>query len=588
MKRTWFLTTSAVLFLLLGVNSALALETETKKNSVVTNMGLYGGQPEDIAVEYGTDNVYIALFSSGGLYYSNDAAENWHTMKFSNNDGVAKSVEVDQSTGDVYAVIGDDLLKSTDNGASTTKLTENVPTANFGWGMTYGSGRLLVATNDGGVIVSTDGGATFSAATIESGSNIVSIAASPTNNTFYATAEDDNDNDNLYESTDGGSTWTDMQVYSHGVTNGGRFYRVGVDPLDSSHIVITSIVTGNPNYQTFNGGTSWTALEANGQEVSSGYVDWDGQGRMFTSQFYTADASATPIVWTELSRTTPLSSLYFDQLTVDRGNPLVIYTNTGLGLAKSIDRGANWTDNVEGIEAVKTYAISQAKDKDVLWIGANGGLARSLNFKDAEPTWEYPILPADTSNWKGVWVKPANADYVVAAAGTSIYYTENGTATTPTWTQATTPTFSGGGVMQIVSRPGHGNTLYAAVYNDDLGGTDSGAVWQSTDAGQTWTNLSIPNDVPAKCLSVAENGAVYVGLTGDVSKLGVYKYSAKGTWSRPSADLNDYFLTSILVDQENNDVIYATTENGFYTSEDKGATWIKTNKGLKEVSNLST
>ncbi|MFH1537019.1 MAG: sialidase family protein, partial [Patescibacteria group bacterium] len=588
MKKLSIVLCVCLLFLVAG--SAMALETEIKKNSVVSNLGLYGGQPETIAVQYSTDNVCVANFAPDGLFCSQDAGVSWDSSL--SDVGVAKTVEVDQLSGIFYALVGDALLKSIDSGVSFTDITANVGSANFGNSISAGSGRILVAMNDGSVVVSTDNGATFLSATIASNSTINSLAAGPDINVFYAVLEDFNEDDFLYKSIDGGITWTDMQVHSNGYAAGGDFYRVGVDPLDGNHIVLTSSIAGNPNNQTLDGGISWQALTSGGQEIVSNYVAFDGAGRMFTGQFYTANASAAPIVWTTMDTMTPLSSLYYDTLAVDRGNPGTLYTNSGLGVAKSIDRGVNWTDQVDGITSVKTYAITQANNKDVVWIGANGGLGKTNNFTDDDPDWTYPILPDQSiANWRGIWVNPSNSDMVVAAGGTSIFKTINGNDATPIWAQATTPVFSGGGVMQIIADSN--KDLYAVIYNDDLTGTDSGAVWTSTDKGSTWTNLSIPNDLPANCITMTSDGILFVGISGDVNNKGVYKMNKSGVWSRPSTDLNDFQITSILADPANADILYATATKdpnggGFYKSEDKGVNWTKITDGIENVSNLST
>ena len=564
----------------------------TKKNSIVSNLGLYGGQPEVIGIDYGSDNIYVANYAPNGLFYTDDGGTTWNGLPSAANLGVAKSVAVDQVTEYVYALVGDSLLRSTDNGVNFFDISNNVGFLNFAFdrALLAEPGRLMVAMSDGSVIISTDNGVTFNSSVIATGQVISHLAASPTAGVYYAVLEDDSSgSDALYETIDGGINWTNMDVYNFGVTAGDNFYRAGVDPLDANHIVLTSIINGQPNYQTFDGGLSWQELTFNGQGLTSGYVEFDGQGRMFTSSYYTEDASANPIVWNTMTGITALSSLYFDQLVIDRDNPEIIISNTGLGVAKSIDRGQTWTDIVDGITSVKSYAISQANNKDIVWVGNNGGLARSTNFTSNNLSWTYPILPDQSiANWKGLWVHPSNPDIVVAAGGTSIFRTESGQDASPTWTQSNVPAFAGGTIQDIVVSPNSNDILYAVLYNDDLSGPDSGAVLKTIDQGITWTSLSIPNNVSAYCITVAKNGALFVGLNGDSGTLGVYKFSVGGVWSKPSADLDSFEITSILADPADVNTLYATTNNGFYKSKDKGVNWKKITKGLKNADNLAT
>ena len=86
----------------------------TKKNSIVSNLGLYGGQPEVIGIDYGSDNIYVANYAPNGLFYTDDGGTTWNGLPSAANLGVAKSVAVDQVTEYVYALVGDSLLRSTD------------------------------------------------------------------------------------------------------------------------------------------------------------------------------------------------------------------------------------------------------------------------------------------------------------------------------------------------------------------------------------------------------------------------------------------------------------------------------------------
>lgn len=579
----------APLFMVLFLCSpALALDPVVKKNSVVSNLGLYGGQPEEIAVDYGTDVACVANYAPDGLYCTDDGGTTWQTTL--DNVGVAKNVEIDQSNGYIYALVGDVLLQSTDSGVSFTDLTANVGAANFNRSIAIND-AVMVAMSQGQVAMTEDDGATFAINTVASDKDVLNLGASPTAGTYYAVMQDDNGN-YLYKTTDAGANWTDMDVHSNGVVADSEFYRVGVDPLDATHIVLTSVVSGNYNYQTLDGGTTWTALSRDSIEFNSGYVEFDGAGKMFTSNVYSSDNGTT---WSDMETLTPASFMYFDMMAIDRDNPEILYANSSLGVAKSIDRGANWTDIVDGIQSVKTYDLAQSTNKKTVWAGCNGGLARTTNYNKANPTWTYPILPDQSiSNWQAIWVQPGTANTVVAGGGTSIFRTTNGNDATPTWTQSTVPAMTGGGIMEIVADPDSNDTLYAVAYNDDLTGDDSGMVLTSVDNGIIWTNLEIPNDAPATSLTINSKGALYVGLTGDLTTLGVYKYSASGTWSKPSTDLDDYEVTSILVDPDDDNTLYATaqsetaTKPGFYKSTDAGKNWTRITKGIKNVNFLDT
>ncbi len=144
----------------------------------------------------------------------------------------------------------------------------------------------------------------------------------------------------------------------------------------------------------------------------------------------------------------------------------------------------------------------------------------------------------------------------------------------------------GGRVVAIAGVPDHPNVFY-------FGGVDSG-VWQSTDYGQTWNNLSdstIPSpSIGALAVAPSNDNILYAGtgesdirgtmITGD----GIYRSNDAGkTWQY--AGLRETHTTSALaIDPKNPDVVYASsmghvfkgnTERGVYKTTDGGKTWHK-------------
>lgn len=565
----------------------IASQVETQTASIATNMGLYGGKPEAIAVDPTSNNVYVTNFAPNGFYVSTDKGATWTGLPSGVNYGTGKSVTVDAASGIVYGLIGDTVIRSTDHGATFEDITPNLgSTGGLGSVALAAHGKALIAVR-GAVAVSSDNGASFTTHAIETGSTITSLAAGPTYNTFYAVSSL-NGSEKLFKSLDGGAVWTDMSVHSSGVSASWRISEVGADPLSAAHIVIvSSFGSAGGSFQTTDTGVTWTAV-ANGNQ-GSGHVTFDGAGRMYMGKGYSTNDGAG---WTMLSNNTPLSTLYGDAFAIDPNNVNILFTNSAMGVAKSTDGGVTWTDCIDGITSVKTYSIAQANDKDYVWIGANGGLARSTDFRAAAPNWTYPILPAaGASNIKAVWVKPGDPDVVVAGLSTFLSKTSNGTAAAPSWTQATAPAFSGS-VQQIVKAP-NSNALYAVFYDDNLAGTDTGGVFKSMDFGTTWTDLDLPGNEPAGSVTVAIDGNVYVGLSSRDAdtQTGIYKFS-RGSWRHLTGGPADLQVTSVLADPDDADTIYATATDfpaggGFYKSTDGGGTWNKITGGLSNINHLT-
>ncbi len=560
-------------------------QVETQKNSEATNLGLYGGQSNDIAVDSTSSNVYITTMAPNGFFISDNEGASFHGLPGDVNFGIGKQVEIDSNNGDVYALIGDSIIKSTDHGVNFSDITANLGfNGALGEKMLYGHNRLLVSAmggpgQGGNIVISSDNGASFSAKTIGTGT-VYSLAASPTAGTFFA-AVSGNESEKLYRSVDYGDNWSEVVILA-----GQRISVVAVDPADANHIVITNTRgTSSNSIETINGGTIWTAItDSFGQPIAANYVAFDGT-RMYIGQHYKEGG-----VWHQFNNQTPNSSIYADVFAFDPNNVNILFTNSVYSLAKSINRGASWTDQVNGVTSVKTYDISQANKKSIVWIAANGGLGKTTNFTAASPTWEYPVSGTGDATAYAVWVNPDNTNIVLYGDRHTMMRSLDGGST---WTSVATFGPGGGNIRGIESVPDDNSILYAVLGNDDLAGVDSGYVYKSTDTGKTWTDLQIPDNAPAYSLTINKDGVVFVGASSNdiAAPKGIYRYK-KGSWKKlTSSKVADKSVSSVLADPENADIIYATLTafpqgGGFYKSEDSGDTWTKKDEGLKSVNHL--
>jgi photosystem II stability/assembly factor-like uncharacterized protein len=380
-----------------------------------------------------------------------------------------------------------------------------------------------------------------------------------------------------------------MAPHDNGMAAGNRFSYVIVDPADSSHIVLTSIISGDfPGYQTTDGGATWNSLSDDGTEINGGCLMFDAAGRLYVGFSYTDNSTAATPTWDTIATATPQSHINADTCAADPADTATLFYNSPLGPARSADTGATWSDQVSGLTAFNVYDISQATDKDIVWIGANGGLAMSEDFTADEPTWLYPVPGTDSSMYS-VWVNPDNSDRVVAGGARIMYSVDGGDS----WANATLPaSFSAGAVWDIQPSRVTDGTLYAVWANYDLNADDSGDVLMSEDNGETWTSLDFTNNLPAAELSVASNDTLYVGTGGDVNEPHVYTYDGSA-WTRLDQEFGDVPITSVVVDPNDDARVFVTSENnsgsgGLYLSEDTGTNWTQITDGLADVQNLAS
>jgi photosystem II stability/assembly factor-like uncharacterized protein len=143
--------------------------------------------------------------------------------------------------------------------------------------------------------------------------------------------------------------------------------------------------------------------------------------------------------------------------------------------------------------------------------------------------------------------------------------------------------FRGGRSATVTGVPGKPNLFYM--------GATGGGVWRTTDAGNSWENISdgyFGNSIGAVAVSTWDNNVIYVGggevtVRGNVAYgTGMYKTTDAGkTWT--SIGLKDSkHIPRIQIHPKNPELVYAAVlgdlfksseERGVYRSEDGGKNW---------------
>lgn len=565
----------AVLATIAAAGLFSALPTHAQDAASVENLGLYGGEVRDIAVDPTSDYVYISTYSPNGFFISSDNGLTWSGMPDGTDYGEPRGVEV-TSDGTFYMLNNEGLLKSTDHGVTETSIGDvGAYAATF----TTSGDMIVVGRTDGSIQVSTDAGSTWTTTAVVDSTSVISSISIGADSAIYAMTSDGSSSA-LFTSTDDGATWNEIDMSSTGIVGSG----VLALPSDSSFLLITPNSTSSHPFVSHDGGASWTDTGLTGYQTTTPTAD--SAGRIYIGNSYSDDNGDS---WSSMNDTTP-SSRVSGEIVADPDDVTHLFGATFGAMAISTDQGDTWADSNTGITAVTVKDIAQSTDKTVVWAATNAGLAKTTNFTDESgATWEFPIHYEYYP--ESVWVDPEDSNHVVVGGYTDIYVTTDGG---DSWTTATgwESTFA---VKQLIQDSSTG-TLYAAGAYQNFTDFKTGGVYQSVDGGLTWTSMDFFEGAVQSLVIGADDvlyaGAGNIDLNAD-SLIGIYKY-VDGSWidleSSPNME-----ITALGVDPADTTHMFATaadfnttgsdsdTVSGFYVSEDAGDTWTRVTSGLSDA-----
>ena len=286
-----------------------------------------------------------------------------------------------------------------------------------------------------------------------------------------------------------------------------------------------------------------------------------------------------------------------------QSQPLVFYFGgTGAGIWKTTDGGVSWKPVGDGqlkLGSVGAIAVSDS-DPNIVYAGMGEGDLRGnashgdgvYKSTDAGKTWKNVGLK-DTQQIGALRIDPKNPDIVyVAAMGhqsgpnadRGVFRTKDGGKT---WQKVLFKSDKAGAI-DVAIDPMNTQILYAAIYqflrqpwNFDSGGPDSG-LWQSTDGGDTWKEITHAHGLPKGVLgrmgiavSPARSGSVWVNVEAEEG--GIFHSDDWGkTWTLTNAQREikqrAWYYSRIFADPKNADTMYAVN-TGFYRSIDGGHTF---------------
>ncbi|WP_257311049.1 dockerin type I domain-containing protein [Geothrix fuzhouensis] len=390
--------------------------------------------------------------------------------------------------GDAFDAEGRGFYKTTDGGTTWTA----APTASLGAAtrsyaiLPLDANHLLWGTNSG-LRVSTDGGASFVAATGGPSTGQVWSVQKVTGTDLVCSVEATSGSTStgtIYYSSDAGTSWTQATLPSSttlGFTpgritiaaahDGVTAYAILEDTTNSSSTVVARGVL-----KSLDKGVTWTWQAA--PTVSGGL--FQGTGSQMTS-----DGG---------------QGWYNQGLAVDPNSPSRIFVGANLALYRSTDGGVNWVQLTHWFGSGHVYAHADSHATawsptgTTLYVANDGGLAVVLDpFRATIPTSSFDLTFLDNRRNKGLASHMASNVGSTAATNPSdskwrisLGLQDNGTRLrqpaspggTLTGTEGVFEDMIGGDGFATVFHPADGAQVLGSIYYTDI--------WRSTNGGSTF------------------------------------------------------------------------------------------------------
>lgn len=409
------------------------------------------------------------------------------------------------------------------------------------------SNALFVSVRDGGVIRSTDNGATWTTVVEPAGkpgTNPAAIlASSPSGDIYYLFRS-------FKRSTDNGATWTELPPTP--------VYAVNKMAVGSNNEIYVG--TAGPTYYESgfymrkDGDMQWTQpiLELKENHIIQAMAVGDrGYLATGTMIFRTVNHGAT---WEYAANGLPFSTIQF----MDVNWPGTIAAVHGTRLSISTDRGASWMDR--GASWMNTddlypTAIRWSSNGDLL-MGIGYVLKRSL---DSGITWTKVLstnqmirdIEVDPTGRMAVLVSSPLAPPGSAPGEGSILFSPNNGAI---WMSGNIGLPDATGAVADIT-PGPFGTLFAAV--NPVG------IFRSLDGGKTWEKIYDKNDRPD-----FQKITVHYG-TGDIMAVGEHSISRYSQQPSQSYDrIYDETVEFLDITSSTTGYTVAATNNGVMVSPD--------------------
>ncbi len=591
-------------------------------NQATLNMGSIALAPSNPSIIYaGTGEASTPFFDSfpgRGILKSTNAGASWTLLGQSVFDrrSIAKIVVDPASPDIVFAAVADfangavagntGIWKSTNGGATWTNTTSaTVPGDAFVDMVMDPSNSQVVyaaAANPAGnalnsVYKTTDGGLNWAVSgnfPVGGNEGRISLAIAPTHSNIVYAAVADTSNSQLlgvYQTTNSGSSWTALA----GIPNfagGQAFYdlSIGVDPTDASgntfyaagqagansfiRVVVTPGSPPTTAVQDISGGT-------NSPHADHHVMAFDAANHLLEGNdggIWRLETLTPALTWANLNGNLGITE--FVGVALDPSATNIAYGGSQDNGSEKYTGSTTWTAIAGGDGGF--VRVDQANHATVYHEFYGTNLVRSTDSGATFPTNITPPGATGGLFYVPYILDPSNSKRMLYGTAT-LYQTTDATAGTPTWTSigvAGTNGFNTGGsnIVSIAIAKSHANTIYV---------TTGSQIFSTTNAGASWTNVSIPSfGSGITDLQVDPfNSQVVYAVRAKTGNGKLFRSGDGGTtWTNISSDLPDEVARSLVIDPRTTpETLYLGNDIGVYASFNQGGSWVRYGSGMPNV-----
>ena len=434
----------------------------------------------------------------------------------------------------------------------------------------------------------------------------------------------------LWRSTDGGNTWS-LQTAS-GLPNGNYVgnTKIAVAPSNNNYVYVLfgyPLGGGSQLWRTTNGGTTWTQM-ASGSNACDGQCWYNMVLRVHNSnpdtlirgnvQLYKSTDGGSS--WADLIGSNQKVHPDIQELLMDPADSNTFYIGCDGGVWKTTDGGNNFTNLNGNLNITQFYALgNHPTDNNTIMGGAqdNASLIRTTSN-----VWQLQLMTFDGFVCH---FDPANPDIVYVAtypfSGPRIFRSTSGAFgpfefitsnvvgpsawVTPYILDPSNPGTLFVGTNRIWRSTNNGSN-WAPVGPSDMGfflydgivhalevnrsngnyvfsGTTDGMIWRSTDGGTNWTEISgffalgtYINDIA----SDPANPARAFAVVGGFGTAHLWEHTGSGDWIARGNGLPDVPANTVFI--RTTSEIYVGTDVGIYVSTNGGVDFVPFMDGLPQ------